>query len=106
MHLAMSHKHETYCLSPHLRGRAGLPVTTIHLHSDGSWWFWNPDGIIEQGPFASQMLAEETCKSFSSQIEKPAVNSDFKWALRGLLGVMICLILSIGYKIVAPLLSR
>jgi hypothetical protein len=88
---------EPYCLSPHLRGRAFISVTTIHPHSDGSWWFWNPDGMIEQGPFASQMLAEEICRSFSSQVEKPAVKSDFKWALIAMLAV-ICWLLAVVYK--------
>jgi len=104
--LILSHKEKPYCLSPHLRVGAGLRVTTIHLHSDGSWWFWNPDGTIEQGPFDSRMLAEEAWKPVSSEMEKPAVDSDFKWALRGLLAFMICLLLPVGYRIVTLLLSR
>ncbi len=62
------------CLSPHLAlGKADHPVTTIHLHSDGKWWFWQNDGLIEHGPFASQSLAEDACQLFSARIEKPAV---------------------------------
>jgi hypothetical protein len=87
----MSRKNQSYCLSPHLApGKANRPVTTIHLHSDGSWWFWQDDGMIEQGPFVSQALAQESYQSFSGRIEKPVVRKyDLKWTLIGLLAVLI-----------------
>jgi len=51
-------------------------VTTIHLHSDGKWWFWQDDGMIEQGPFASQAACEEACRSFSASTEKTVVRGE------------------------------
>jgi hypothetical protein len=54
--------------------------------------------MIEQGPFPTQILAEENCKSFSSQIEKPVAKGDFKWALIGLLAVLTFWLLSVGYR--------
>ena len=71
------------CLSPHLAniGNASRPVTTIHLHSDGSWWCWSPGGI-EQGPFATRQLAEEAWQSVVERIQKqppgpPVSNAPF-----------------------------
>jgi len=62
---------ESRCLAPHLiRNR---PVR-IHLHDDDTWWFWQDDGTIEQGPFDSQELAQEAYQTFSEQ-EKPAFGS-------------------------------
>ena len=87
----MNSKDKSYCLSPHFTaGKANRPVTTIHLHSDGSWWFWQDDGMIEQGPFASQELAQESYQSFSELIEKPVVRKyDLRWTLLGLLAALI-----------------
>src|SRR5579862_8121551 len=72
-------KNESYCLSPHMTTPGGhRPIETIHLHSDGSWWAWVQPGV-EQGPFASQTLAEEAFRTFSAGIEKPPIQIQSSW---------------------------
>jgi hypothetical protein len=84
------------CLSPHLNmGKAGHAVTTIHPHSDGKWWFWQDDGLIENGPFDSEALALGAYQSFTGRIGRPAVRKydDQKTTLIGILIILIFLLI-------------
>jgi hypothetical protein len=48
----MSRKNQSRCLSPLLI--KGCRVT-IHPHSDGKWWFWQDDGVIEHRVWAGTL---------------------------------------------------
>ena len=93
----MSHKNDSWCLFRLISGSRGLValsrqfIRTAAMVPGGSGI---PTELIEQGPFASRALAEEACKSFSSQVEKPALKGGSWWTLIGLLAALIYWLLS------------
>ena len=57
------------CLSPP-RGLGCAPVygKAVHIHRDGSWWFWIETWSDEEGPYKSREEAEEKCKEYADSL--------------------------------------
>ena len=52
------------CLSqPRGLGCAPVDGRAVHLHRDGTWWFWTT-WTNEEGPYATELLADDACKRY------------------------------------------
>lgn len=40
----------------------------VHMHLDGSWWYYDETWTTEFGPFPSSVLAEENCKLYAKEV--------------------------------------
>lgn len=57
------------CLSPP-RGLHCAPVDgkEVHVHDDGTWFFWDETWMEEYGTYPSQEIAESKCTDYGNQL--------------------------------------
>lgn len=57
------------CLSPP-RGLGCAPADgeAVHIHLDGSWWFWDETWCNEIGPYATKELASEDMAKYARSL--------------------------------------
>lgn len=59
----------TICLSPP-RGLGCSPDDgkAVHVHSDGSWYFWDETWMDEIGPYATKEECDKSVKAYFEQL--------------------------------------